>query len=282
MTDENQPLDGDLSDTIAMLEQILEVMPEDGVALKALYNAYRSAGLSGKAFEYLTRLVNAVVSSGDKEELSFVRSELGAFEEDFPLEVEAQLAQLGGPVSGELDSGVVTSSASVAEDALVDEGADGEVDISEELALAWRLHEDDQLSQDEYSSVVHDLTEVSTKELAVPISVLHVLADRGFVQMNRIMNHMSSVSGSPFLSIADFELNERLVGVFPPRVYSKEGAIPFGFVGEDLMVGVLNPLNHALSDKIERVSKRRCHTYLVAPEDYDAALEKLRKLTSGD
>ena len=40
MAEDKHAIDGDLADSIAMLEQILEVMPQDLMALKALYNAF--------------------------------------------------------------------------------------------------------------------------------------------------------------------------------------------------------------------------------------------------
>ena len=57
-------------------------------------------------------------------------------------------------------------------------------------------------------------------------------------------------------------------------------AFPFAFFGDDLLVGVLNPFNHSLADKVESISGHRCHTYLVDPEDYDLALGQLRTLAA--
>ncbi len=269
MADEKQPMDSDLADSIAMLEQILEVMPQDAMALKALYNAYSQCGLRDRAFEYLGLLADVAYAGNDAETLRFVVRHMKEFEEEYPSETAAHLARIRTLASS-------ATEASEAPQTAASSSAATDADISEELALAWRLYEENQLSQEEYSSILNDLTEVSSKELDVPISVLHVLGDRGFSQMNRIMNYLSSRSGIPCISLSNFELSEQVGSVLPLDVAAHGGALPFGFFGNDLLVAVLNPFNSVLMDKVETSSGHRCHAYLVSPADYDAALDKLR------
>lgn len=276
MADEKQQMDSDLADSIAMLEQILEVMPQDSMALKALYNAYFQCGQRARAFEYLGLLADVVHANNDAETARFVVGNMQGFEEEYPAETTAQFARLQALVS----SGPEPNTAAQASASPSTPSADA--DISEELALAWRLYEENQLSQEEYSSILNDLTEISSKILDVPISVLHVLNDRGFNQMNRIMNYMSSRSNVPCISLASFELPEAVVNVLPLAVSTRDGALPFGFFGNDLLVGVLNPFNSVLMDKAEKASGHRCHAYLVSPDDYDMALGKMRKMMKDD
>jgi len=270
--------DRNLADSIAMLEQILEVMPQDADALKALYSAYQRVGQVSKAFEFLNRIIEVYTSGNDASLIPFIKEELEQFETQYPSEVAAQTARLRlVSDSGSREVGVQASARNVRET----KGAVAkEADISEELALAWRLYEENQLSQEEYSSVLHDLTEVSSKDVDVPISVLHVLNDRGFTQMNRIMNYLSSRSGTPCISLARFELSEEIAGALPMDMAAHDGALPFAYMGNDLLVAVLNPFNNMLVDKIESESGNRCHTYLVESEDYDAALERMRTLVN--
>ena len=67
MTDDNKQMDTDLADSITMLEQILEVMPGDTMAVKALYNAYCQCDRRDRAFEYLGKLSDIVYDSGEVE-----------------------------------------------------------------------------------------------------------------------------------------------------------------------------------------------------------------------
>lgn len=273
MADEQQPMDSDLADSIAMLEQILEVMPQDASALRALFNAYGQCGHRARAFEYLGLLADVAYATADTETAEFVIGNLSDFEKEYPSEVIEQVARLRtlSPrgVEATAAPGTTPSTASATD-----------VDISEELALAWKLFEENQLEQEEYSSILNDLTEVSSKELDVPISVLHVLSDRGFTQMNRIMNYMSSRSGVPCISLSNFELPEQVGNILPLEISAHDGALPFGFFGNDLLVAVLNPFNNTLMDKVEKSSGHRCHAYLVSPVEYDASLGRLRGLVA--
>jgi tetratricopeptide (TPR) repeat protein len=272
MEKDKNAIDGDLADSVAMLEQILEVMPQDLMALRALYNAYSQYDCSERAFEYLGMLADIAYNSNDFETAEFIMKQLPGFEGEFPSEVDVQLARLQTVVGRDGPSSAPASEKKPAS------AADAE--IGEELALAWKLYEENQLSQEEYSSVLHDLTEVSSKEVDVPVSVLHVLNDRGFSQMNRIMNYMSSRSGVPCVSLLNFELTEQMADVLPLEVSARDGALPFGFFGNDLLVAVLNPFSNMLIDKVEKTGGHRCHTYLVSAEEYDIALGKLRGLAA--
>ncbi len=274
MEESRQMIDGELGDSIVMLEQILEVLPQDLVALKGLYNAYCQCGHRERAFEYLGLLADVACDCNDSDTVEFIVEQLRTFEQEFPSETAAQLAQIR----------MLVKSSTSAPERVVAASSEGtvelqtEADIGEELALAWRLYEENQLTQEEYSSVLHDLTEVSSKELDVPASVLHVLNDRGFSQLNRIMNYLSTRSGVPCLSLINFEISEQVSDVLPLDMSVHDGALPFGFFGNDLLVAVLNPFNNHLVDKVETVSGHRCHTYLVSAEEYDATLSQLRGL----
>lgn len=280
MADNKQQIDSGLADSIAMLEQILEVMPQDADAIKGLYRAYLASGSNDRAFEYLGKLVDIAASGGDGELVEYLQKEFSRFEEDYPIESAAHRARLRTLNAAGSAEKPATLKKAGASSASGEDKAIGDVDISEEIALAWRLYEESQLSQEEYSSVLHDLTEISSKELDVPVSVLHVLHDRGFTQMNRIMNYLSSRSGVPAVSLANFELDDSIADVLPLERAARDGALPFGFFGNDLQIAVLNPFNHALVDQVESDCGHRCHTYLVSSEDYDAALERFRALVA--
>lgn len=264
-----------LADSIAMLEQILEVMPQDVDALKALYNANLQSGLADKAFDYLNRLVDVAAGSGDPELFQYLSDEYPRFEETHPSEAAAQQARLRTLLGvHKINQGI--SKARKAEEAERQQDAGGDKDVTEELALAWRLYEDNQLSQDEYSTVLHDLTEVSSKDLDVPATVLHVLSDRGFLNVSRIIAYMSERSGVPFITLMNFDFEDKAMDMLPIEFSTQEGAMPFGMMGDSLLVAVLNPFNNNLLQKAEEESGKRCHTFLVEADDYDRGLEKLR------
>ena len=269
-----QEPDQNLANTIVMLEQILEVMPQDVDALKALYNANLQHRNKHRSFEYLNRLVEVASGADNPELFQYLLGELPQFEQSHPAEVIASQSRITSLLGVHQVNQEISDSSRKAESQ--NHSQQSAADISGELALAWRLYEENQLSQDEYSTVLHDLTEVSSKDLDVPISVLHVLTDRGFPSITRIMLHIAKRSGMPFISLNNFELDLKAVQSLELNYAAHEGALPFGFMGNDLMIGMLNPFNSELIDKVERESGHRCHVFLVEPADYDAALTILR------
>ncbi|MDZ8119386.1 hypothetical protein P9H32_12210 [Pontiella sp. NLcol2] len=266
-----------LADSIAMLEQILEVMPQDIDALKTLYNANLQSGLADKAFDYLGRLVDVAASNGDPDLFAYLQYELPRFEESHSSEAAAQQSRLKTLMGvHKINEGIIRDRKALADERERSRGAAGDIDVTEELTLAWRLYEEDQLSQEEYSAVLHDLTEISQKDLEVPATVLHVLSDRGFLNVSRILAYMAERSGSPFIKLTNFELPEDAGDLLPIAYAAREGAIAFGTVGDCLQVAVLNPFNGKLLDRIEKECGRKCHSFLVEAADYDHTLEKLR------
>jgi len=270
---EKDTINEELQDSITMLEQILEVMPEDLLALKGLYSAYLQKGQREKALNYLSRLASVAIETRDNETAAYVLKEYKKFEGEHSGDVSSQIARLQALITPQNVDSVATPEQDRGEKPILQES-----DLSEELALAWRLYEEGQLSQEEYSSVLHDLTEMSSKKINVPVSVLHVLNDRGFIHMNRIMNHMSKKSNVPCLSLVGFDIPEETLALLPKNIVCHEGALPFGEIGEGLLIAVLNPFNKKLLERVETVTGRRCYTYLVAPEEYDRILEKVRPL----
>ncbi len=272
MSDEMQ----NLADSIAMLEQILEVMPQDGDTLMALYSASRQSGQADRAFDYLNRLMEVASGSGRSDLFAFLEKELPRFAESHTAQAAAQTARLREMIGSRETASKQTGPGR--EERENERGGSPDNDVTEEMALAWRLYEDNLISQDEYSTILHDLTEVAEQKLNVPASVLHVLHDRGFMSTEGIISYLSEKSEVPFVVLSNFEIGEETAEVIPEHFYTHAGALPFGFIGSDLMVAVLNPFNKRLPERIEAESGHRCHRFLVEAADYDQALERLRSL----
>ena len=279
MSEEEKIDNSDLLESIAMLEQILEVMPTDIMTLKALFNAYNQTGNIESAFEFLTRIADVSLMNKDTTLSQFVLENITQFEEQYSSEVAAHSARLQA-LAGDKEPSTSDSTPKPPSTPKrkKKKKSKAEAAIASELALAWRLYEDNQLSQEEYSLILNDLTEISSKDLDIPCSVLHVIFDRKMPIINKIRNYLSNRSGVPNVSLANFSLPKEVASVFPIDISIHDGALPFGFIGNDLMIAVLNPFDSALIDKTETFSGHHCHPYLVAPEEYDKMLEKLKEL----
>ncbi len=260
-----------LEQMVETLEQILEVMPEDYFTLHTLYETFIKLEQPEKAFEYLARLADFATRSQNEESVVFVLQQYDALE-DPGSEVEGRKAQLrallttlvGEPTDKELK-------------------IEGEVeapvtqDIDAEMALAWDLYQEEQLTQEEYSNVLHDLTEMSSHAVGVPVTVLHILHDRQFSRFERLMTYLCEKSGIPIISLSSYEENEDLNDVLPPDFLTRRGVLPFAAIGNDLLVAVLNPFDKIRMRDAEKAAGQRCHSYLVPPNEYDLRLAQIKK-----
>jgi tetratricopeptide (TPR) repeat protein len=256
----------DQQDTIAMFEQILEVMPRDQLALRTLYQSFLQLEEREKAFAYLNRLADVLLEDQDDDDVSYLIDQYGLFLDFDPAVASARLEALRLLGSGERCSVAALSDLA---------GKSAERDIDQEMGLAWRLFQEELLTQEEYSNLLTDLTESSARGMGVPVTVLHVLSDRGFKHIARIMHYICEHAGSPFVSLSGFELTEDVCGVLPLEFMQRRAAIPFGKLGGELMIGMLNPFNLDLVRDVEFATGRKCHVYLVESSEYDFAVKKM-------
>jgi len=260
-----------LEQTVETLEQILEVMPEDYFTLRTLYETFIKLERPEKAFEYLARLADFVTQSQSEDGVAFVLQQYGAIEEPESA-VEGRIArlrtlqmELTGLSSGKTPTEPGEAAAPAAQD------------IEAEMALAWDLYQKEQLTQEEYSGVLHDLAEMSSRVVGVPVTVLHVLHDRQFSRFERLMTYLCTQSGIPIIALSNYEENENLNEALAIDFITRRGVLPFAEIGDDLLVAVLNPFDKALVQEAESSSGRYCHPYLVSPDDYDLRLAQIKK-----
>lgn len=271
MSDLKQDNREELEQTVVMLEQILEVMPDDLFTLRALYETSLKLEHPEKAFEALARLDDSARAAQNIEMIDFVLNQYEMVSDDSS-EMQGRIARLQEikNVAGLMQGDESLMPAPAAKPS-------GGSRLDAEMALAWDLFQEEQLSQEEYSNVLHDLTEMSSKQIAVPVTVLHILHDRQFSRMERLMTHLCQKNEMPIMALSLFEENEEIGQLLPLDFISRNGAMPFAKVGEDLLVAMLNPLDKELLDEVKKLSGKPCHPYLVTPEEYDLQLGKIRR-----
>jgi len=271
MNEQDSSSQGALGQNIEMLEQILEVMPDDLVTLRALYETSVKLGDSEKAFKTLTRLDDQARAAQNADMIDFVLQQYEQIGDDSS-EIQGRMARLREIKTA---SGLLQDEAESAAPA-AERRQDGDSRLDAEMALAWDLFQDDQLSQDEYSNVLHDLTELSSQHMGVPVTVLHILRDRQFGRMERMITHLSQKHEIPVMMLSFFEGNEDACRQMPLEFVSGNAILPFEKVGGELLVAVLNPLDHDLVEEAQALCGTRCHRYLVSPDEYDQQIARLK------
>ena len=261
----------DLQQTAAMLEQILEVMPGDLFTLRSLYETSLKLEQPEQALAFLKRLDDAARSAQNGEIIAFVIHEYESIVDEMP-ELRKRIERLQ---ELQLVADLLASSSVGSEPSSRHGG------IESEMALAWDLFQDEQLTQEEYSNVLHDLTEMSSRDVTVPVTVLHILHDRNFSRVDRLMTHLCQKSRVPIITLSQFDEREDLREVLPLDFISRKGALPFGKIGEDILLAVLNPLDKELIRKACELSGKHCHAYLITPQEYDQRLAQISKELAG-
>lgn len=254
---------------IAAFEQILEAMPNDLVSLETLSDAYEKVGDRTRARDYLSRLARVLVESADGEAAGALLEKLRKYEADDPeikdlvKEIEA-LAPKGGAV--------------VPKKAAAQHVA---VNITGDLSFAWNLLQARELTQEEYSQIIQELSDSSTEDALVTLSVLHVLQAHNFPTIEKIIGVVGKECSTPIISVARFELDAEVIGQLPLEFMIRRGTIAFEKMGKDVLVVVMNPYDQQLRKEVEGLIGRSCHFFLTSPRDFDDAIEKIKAMDLG-
>ena len=262
---------------ISAFEQILEAMPTDRASLEVLAQAYEQIGDHVRAKEYLIRLGNVLIEVKDRQAASSLAAALKPFAENDAAVVQMceSLVALstGATAVPEPTKRGGTETAPAAETTSSRYEA---FNLADELSFAWTLMESNQLSQDEYASVVQDLTEMSSGDKAATASVLHALEFRTFKGLERLMGNVSKECGTPIVTLSHFDLTDRAMSALPTDFVIRRGALVFDFIGDDALVVVMNPYDKQLRQQIESIAGKACHYFVTLPSEFDAAVNLIR------
>ena len=259
--------EAEIWNAIAAFEKILEALPGDRVSLQTLSDAYEKVGDHTRAEEYVIRLANVLINEVDEDAAHELLEKIRAFDQNDP-HVQDVITRIE-----QMKPEKVMADVLEADNTLVSRS----LNIASEISFAWNLLQVKKLTQDEYSKVVHDLSESSTKNADVPVSTLHVLHDMNFPHINDVLGFVSTSCNTPIISLSNFEVRQRVTDLIPNDFIIKRGAIIFELMGNDALVAILNPYDDQLPMDIEELTGKTCHFFLVSSEDFDNALEKIKQ-----
>lgn len=268
-----------IEEAIELFEGILQTSPEDLVALDALSMAHEQSGNLPQARVTLNRLALAIIHQNAYERAPAVLARLRPLaEDDFEAlealhSLEALLAIRNDGVAA--PGGAAPMPSDVGGRPRSPAALRREV-LHREMDLAWKLHEAGVFRQEDYASVVDDLSRLIADTRQQVVSLQHVLVDRAFPGLSRVRQYMADNSKHPFIELDNFEPQEIDIDNLTKEVMLQQGALPFDKIGHELMVALLNPLDESLPADLRRQAGRPCHFYFVRSEAFDAALKKLQ------
>jgi len=259
-------LESEVMSAIAGFEQILEAIPNEKGSLEALAHAYAQIGETDRAKEYLLRLADVLVTESDVDGALALKTELEAYADQDPAV---------GNLIGRIDDLSAMRGPETVTPRAPSVDVSTEFNMAEELSFAWTLLQANELTQEEYASVVQDLTEMCAQESIATISVFHVIENRGFNNLERIIAFVSRECGAPIIALSSFDLQNVAVASLPMDFMLRRGAMVFELIGEDALVVVMNPYDKALRNDVESITGRKCHFYTALPSEFDQALDKI-------
>jgi len=260
--------ESDIWNAIGQFEKILEVMPNDRFSLETLTDAYEKIGDHTRAKDYLLRLANVLADEGDEDAAQDTLQKLKLLDQS-DRNVKDAADRLEGLQSKKVMAVVIDGGHTP---------ASRQGHIAAEISFAWNLLQAKKLSQEEYSLIVHDLSENSGRAGDIPVSTLHTLHDRNYPQINEIMSFVATACNTPVICLANFEIQKEVCALLSWEFMTNRGAIVFETIGDDALAAILNPYDNQLKMDIEGLTGKDCHYFLVAPEDFDGALGKVKKL----
>ena len=267
---------------IEAFERILEAMPTDRASLEALAEAYAQIGDHTRAADYLLRLARVVVRDNDLSTAQSLIPQLEPHSGADP-KVSDTLNELKGLVSTETsDDSSEDEEADASKSAPPIGDVDAAFNLADELSFAWSLMESEQLTQDEYSSVVQDLTEMSSSDVSATVSVLHALEFSNFKNLERIMLHVSQECGAPIVTLTSFNIAKTAREALPNDFMIRRGAMVFDMIGNSALVAVMNPHDKAIQRKIEEMLGKKCHFFMALPSDFDTVLNKMEEANDSE
>ena len=266
--------ESEIWNAIDAFEQILKAIPDDRTALETLFDAYDHIGDKSKALEYLVMLVQIIIEEGDTDSVPWTYESLIRIGEGSAIanqaikELDNLMLNMGLPSPSELSNSGSSSTQGT--------------DVSSELSMAWTLRQSGEVTEDEYSLIVKDLTENSAKHIEVPVSVQHVLYDRNFSNQEKVLAFMSTDSGIPFVHLSMFEFDRSKFTALSSEFAIHKGAMVFEQMGKEYLVAILNPNNPELRNEIEASIGHPCHFYLTSAQDYDSYLMRSRQAATAE
>lgn len=273
----NDDMEGEILNAIAAFESILEAMPTDRSALETLLMAYEQLGDFAKASSYLKRYANVLIEEADAAAAAAIVEKLVALaetdEEARELLERLQLLADDAPAP-KVDSHDTGKSAAMGMVA-APSNVRTTFNMNEELSFAYNLREAKQLTDEEYSSLMKDLTQMSSVESTTTVSVLHVLESRQFKNLEKIIAHVAKDCSAPVVSLGGFDLKPDEVNLLPWDFMTGRGAFVFELIGKAALVVVMNPYDQELRKDVRDLLSRPCHFYMSLPSEFDKAIATL-------
>ena len=247
-----------LLEGIAYFEKMLKVMPGDRTTLEFLSVAYEQLGDAEKQRTALIQLAEALLREKDYDAADAIGERLSGFSEADAQDMARRIKSVRNPVQlkavvrpGARPVRVLARPASAGDAGSVPPRPDGGVVLAQVVMSAVKAEA--ALIRDLYAKNVVDASaaEVVQRHLGgLPeatrpflVSALAILEKESGGMGEKAAVYMADAASAPPIPLQAFMPPASLVKQLPEEIVRVRGAVPFGRLGDTLLVAVLNPLD---------------------------------------
>lgn len=263
-------IDQKLAEGIAYFEQMLQAMPEDRTTLEFLSVAYAQAGEQDKCRDALISLANVLLKEGDLESASRIAERLEAFDDDLAKITALKVKAAAAPAP--VLTPETPSDETIAADNTVMAIREAK---AAEAELVTNLLSRRAIDEKVAGSINRHLEDLPESSIPFLVSSLAYLEKESSALAEECAAHLADSTGSPPVPLGSFDITKKLVDTLPEALVRVRGAVPFGELGDVLLVALLNPSDDKLRRQVEQASGRQCRFFLCPPGAAEPVLEKI-------
>ena len=250
-----------LLEGIAYFEKMLKVMPGDRTTLEFLSVAYEQLGDVEKQRTSLIQLAEALLREKDYDAAEAIGERLGGFAESDAQDMVRRIKSVRNPV--QLKAVVRPGT-----------GARPMRAVKAEAALIRDLYAKNVVDASAAEVVQRHLGGLPEPTRPFLVSALAILEKESGGLGEKAAVYMADTASAPPIPLQAFMPSAALVKQLPEEIVRVRGAVPFGRLGDTLLVAVLNPLDTEFHAEVERLTGCPCRFFLAEPHTTEDFLEK--------
>jgi tetratricopeptide (TPR) repeat protein len=259
-----------LLQTIEMFEVITQSQPLDYQSLEILKEAYFKLGRQTEVLNTSKRIAQAYVQLG---QLSSAILEYESILQRYPDDPDVQAAL------AEIESKASSFSAPAAEPAEKPAGKKGREkktpsEIDDGKVAMQKIFVDGKLISPADFNAVWPTPDLNEPPGNVVEPFLQVLADKGFVLLEKSLKLVCERSRLGFLPLEKYDVDIDLSRSFPRDVCQRWCILPFDRMSKSVLVATANPFNKQAVWDLENATKNRLLWYICPPADLVKAVRK--------
>ncbi len=278
-----------LLEGIAYFEKMLKVMPGDRTTLEFLSVAYEQLGDVEKQRTALIQLAESLLREKDFDAAEAIGERLRGFPESDAQDMVRRIKSVRNPIQlkAVVRPGAAARPVRVAGGALGEHTLPAralpESGVSLAQVVMSAVKAEAALIRDLYAKNVVDASaaEVVQRHLGgLPeptrpflVSALAILEKESGGLGEKAAVYMADAASAPPIPLQAFMPSAALVKQLPEEVVRVRGAVPFGRLGDTLLVAVLNPLDAEFHAEVERLVGGPCRFFLADPHTTEDFLE---------